>query len=199
MSREKSITLAKGFQLKGGVDSSLGLVIQYLQQIPENRIEVGKQTLTTRFLPFVLDKNDPNYLSIALTCATACESWAKAIREYSGLPPGSIYSEVSGVQSYPLVSPLKEASSLETNELSEIEPEENELDKFKQKLQEIVDNASNVNEARKKLVQIQPEEEEDWTEEQWDLWDEYCNKQEDIIHQQLYGELSEQLRGGIHE
>ncbi len=196
MSREKSITLAKGFQLKGGVDSSLGLVIQYLQQIPENRIEVGKQTLTTRFLPFVLDKNDPNYLSIALTCATACESWAKAIREYSGLPPGSIYSEVSGVQSYPLVSPLKEASSLETNELSEIEPEENELDKFKQKLQEIVDNASNVNEARKKLVQIQPEEEEDWTEEQWDLWDEYCNKQEDIIHQQLYGELSEQLRGG---
>ena len=196
MSREKSITLAKGFQLKGGVDTSLGLVIQYLQQIPENRIEVAKQTLTTRFLPFVLDKNDPNYLSIALTCATACESWAKAIREYSGLPPASIYSEVSGVHSYPLVSPLKEASSLETNELSEIEPEENELDKFKQKLQEIVDNASNVNEARKKLVQIQPEEEEDWTEEQWDLWDEYCNKQEDIIHQQLYGELSEQLRGG---
>ena len=82
------------------------------------------------------------------------------------------------------------------NELSAIEPEVNELDKFKQKLQEIVDNASNVNEARKKLVQIQPEEEEDWTEEQWDLWDEYCNKQEDIIHQQLFGELSEQLRGG---
>ncbi len=215
MSREKSITLAKGFQLKGGVDSSLGLVIQYLQQIPENRIEVGKQTLTTRFLPFVLDKNDPNYLSIALTCATACESWARAIREYSGLPPGSIYSEVSGVQ-YPLVSPaplVKEISSsveanelstikpdqeasIETNELSAIEPEENELDKFKQELQEIVARASGADEARKKLVQMQPEEEEDWTEDQWDLWDEYCNEQEDIIHKRLFGELSEQLRGG---
>ena len=214
MSREKSITLAKGFQLKGGVDSSLGLVIQYLQQIPENRIEVGKQTLTTRFLPFVLDKNDPNYLSIALTCATACESWARAIREYSGLPPASIYSEVSGVQSYPLVSPVplvKEASieanelstikpdkeaSIETNELPTIEPEENELDKFEQELKEIVDNASGADEARKKLVQMQPKQEEDWTEEQWDLWDEYTTKQEDIIHKQLFGELSEQLRGG---
>ena len=218
MSREKSITLAKGFQLKGGVDSSLGLVIQYLQQIPENRIEVGKQTLTTRFLPFVLDKNDPNYLSIALTCATACESWARAIREYSGLPPGSIYSEVSGVQSYPLVSPaplVKEisssveanelstikpdqeaSSSIETNELSAIEPEENELDKFKQGLQNIVDHASGADEARKKLVQMQPKQEEDWTEEQWDLWDEYCNEQEVIIHKRQFGELSEQLRGG---
>ena len=199
MVKEKSLTVSEGLVLRGTLNTPLWKVIAYMQALPYNQTELARDTLISRYLPFVLDKNDPNYLSIAWTCATACESWARAIREYSGLPPGSIYSEGSGVQSYPLVSPLKEASSIETNELSAIEPEENELDKFKQKLQEIVDNASNVNEARKKLVQIQPEEEEDWTEEQGDLWDEYCNKQEDIIHQQLYGELSEQLRGGIHE
>ncbi len=196
MVKEKSLTVSEGLVLRGTLNTPLWKVIAYMQALPYNQTELARDTLISRYLPFVLDKNDPNYLSIAWTCATACESWARAIREYSGLPPGSIYSEVSGVQSYPLVSPLKEASSLETNELSEIEPEENELDKFKQKLQEIVDNASNVNEARKKLVQMQPEEEEDWTEDQWDLWDEYCNEQEDIIHKQLFGELSEQLRGG---
>ena len=199
MVKEKSLTVSEGLVLRGTLNTPLWKVIAYMQALPYNQTELARDTLISRYLPFVLDKNDPNYLSIAWTCATACESWARAIREYSGLPPGSIYSEVSGVQSYPLVSPLKEASSIETNELSAIEPEENELDKFKQELQEIVARASGADEARKKLVQMQPEEEEDWTEDQWDLWDEYCNEQEDIIHKRLFGELSEQLRGGIHE
>ena len=214
MVKEKSLTVSEGLVLRGTLNTPLWKVIAYMQALPYNQTELARDTLISRYLPFVLDKNDPNYLSIALTCATACESWARAIREYSGLPPASIYSEVSGVQSYPLVSPVplvKEASieanelstikpdkeaSIETNELPTIEPEENELDKFEQELKEIVDNASGADEARKKLVQMQPKQEEDWTEEQWDLWDEYTTKQEDIIHKQLFGELSEQLRGG---
>ena len=219
MKKLKTLTVSKDIELKATVGTPLGRVIAYMQSLPYSQTELARETLMSRYLPFVIDKTDENHIHIVLTCALECESWARAIREYYGLPPASIYSEVSGVQSYPLVSPaplVKEISSsveanelstikpdqeasIETSELSAIEPEENELDKFKQELQEIVARASGADEARKKLVQMQPEEEEDWTEDQWDLWDEYCNEQEDIIHKRLFGELSEQLRGGIHE
>ncbi len=43
------------------------------------------QTLSARFLPFVMDRNDPNFEAIAIQCAEQCLSWARAIQQYASL------------------------------------------------------------------------------------------------------------------
>ena len=45
--------------------------------------ELASTTLQARFLPFVLDKNDPNFREIAIRCANECEAMGRAIREYA--------------------------------------------------------------------------------------------------------------------
>ncbi len=61
-------------------------------------------------------------------------------------------------------------------------------------LQETVDSSSNVWEAQDKLAAMEPEDEEDWTEAQWELWNEYTTQQEKILDKQLLGDLAEQLK-----
>jgi hypothetical protein len=43
---------------------------------------------------------------------------------------------------------------------------------------------------------MQPIEESDWTEAQWKMWDKYTTKQENIIDQELLGDLADRLKGG---
>ena len=54
-----------------------------------NNLEAARSTIISRYLPFALDPSDPDYRTTALMCAIECESWGRAIRQYSGLSSAS--------------------------------------------------------------------------------------------------------------
>ncbi|MEL4896920.1 hypothetical protein [Crocosphaera sp. Alani8] len=75
----------KHIKLRANPDSGLGKCISYLQENPFNQQMLAAQTLEARFLPFVMDKNDPQFQGIAIQCAEQCLSWARAIQQYASL------------------------------------------------------------------------------------------------------------------
>lgn len=195
MGKEKRLTISEGLEVRGTANSGLGQVISYLQRIPVNNLSAARATLVSRYLPFALDPNDPDYRATALMCAIECESWGRAIREYSGLPSAS-----TGVHSAPLASSIppvsstpliEESNSVVANQLPVIESDEDLLNKFEQSLREIVDSASGAPEALDNLLKLEPQREQDWTESQWDLWDKYSNQQQSMVDGQALGDLAQ--------
>ncbi|MGL6343309.1 MAG: hypothetical protein ACRC80_29745, partial [Waterburya sp.] len=67
----------------------------HLQNDPTNQQELAAATLLSRFLPFALDPEDPQFRLIAIRCANECEAWGKAIREYAELGIPNSFSTVS--------------------------------------------------------------------------------------------------------
>ncbi len=94
-----------------------------------------------------------------------------------------------------------EAEIIERKELTskELTAKAKELEEFEQMLVKTVDSSSSVWSAKDKLVEMQPQDESDWTEAQWKMWDEYTTKQENIIDQQLLGDLADRLKGGSNQ
>ena len=80
----------KHLKLRGHPHSRLGRVLAYLQSLDTNIQSLASQTLESRFLPFATDRDSPQFRAIAIQCATECEAWARAIREYAALPSSSI-------------------------------------------------------------------------------------------------------------
>ena len=75
----------KHLKLRANPDSGLGRCIAYLQEHPSPQQMLAAQTLEARFLPFVMDKNDPQFEAVAIQCAEQCLSWARAIQQYASL------------------------------------------------------------------------------------------------------------------
>ena len=75
----------KHLKLRAALSSGLGRVIIYLQNGSNNQQELASTTLQSRFLPFAMDRSEPEFRSVAIRCATECEAWARAIREYAEL------------------------------------------------------------------------------------------------------------------
>ncbi len=75
----------KHLKLRANPDSGLGRCIAYLQEHPSPQHTLAAQTLEARFLPFVMDKNDPQFEAVAIQCAEQCLSWARAIQQYASL------------------------------------------------------------------------------------------------------------------
>ncbi len=196
MAKEKRLKIGEGLELRCSANSPLGEVISYLQKMPLNNLEMARSTLIARYLPFTLDLSKQEYRAAALACAIECESWGRAIREYYALPSASICNPIAVSQNYPVASEfansnnsLKENRSfVETSKVSAMIHEEDELDKLRQKLQEIVDSSSSAADAKDKLIELQPEKDDSWTEAQWELWEEFANKQETEVDKQLLGD-----------
>ena len=195
MAKEKRLKIGSGFELRCSANSPLGEVINYLQKMPLNNLEMARSTLIARYLPFTLDLSQEEHRAAALACAIECESWGRAIREYCGLPSASI-SPIAVSQHHSVIpksansegSSFEERSYIETNKVSATKHEEDELDKFRQKLQEVVDSSSSAADAKDKLTKLQPEKDESWTEAQWELWEEFTTKQETEADKQLLGD-----------
>lgn len=83
----------KHLKLRGHPHSRLGRVLAYLQSLDTNIQSLASQTLESRFLPFATDRDSPQFRAIAIQCATECEAWARAIREYAALPSSSLQPE----------------------------------------------------------------------------------------------------------
>ncbi|MDJ0597203.1 MAG: hypothetical protein QNJ72_45825, partial [Pleurocapsa sp. MO_226.B13] len=212
MAKKRTTLTIKGIGvLDAPCDTYLGKVIDYVKQTPfnQNNKGIAIEMLFARFLPLVLERNSPSNRVIAIECAIKCETWAKVIRELWGLnEPTPTYPKVYSLpqieRALPLTTntpsnlPSPEAEMTETKELrsEELTAKAKELEEFEQMLIEIVDSSSSVWSAKDKLVEMQPIDDEDWTEAQWDLWNKYTTKQEDIIDQQLLGDLAPQLKGG---
>ena len=75
----------KHLKLRAASTSGLGRVLAHLQQGPTKVAELASTTLQSRFLPFAMDRNEAEFRSVAIRCATECEAWARAIREYADL------------------------------------------------------------------------------------------------------------------
>ena len=75
----------KHLKLRAASTSGLGRVLAHLQQGPTNQQELASITLQGRFLPFAMNKDEPEFRSVAIRCANECEAWARAIREYADL------------------------------------------------------------------------------------------------------------------
>ncbi|MGK7898120.1 MAG: hypothetical protein AB4372_32010 [Xenococcus sp. (in: cyanobacteria)] len=195
MAKEKRLTISEGLEVRGTANSGLGQVISYLQRSSVNKLSAARATLVSRFLPFALDPSDPDYRATALRCAIECESWARAIREFSGLPSAStvvgsdnLVPSVSSVTATPV---MEDSDAVVANQLPVIDSDEDLLNKFEQELREIVDRASGAQEALDNLLKLEPQRESDWTEEQWDLWDKYSNQQQSMVDGQVLGDLAQ--------
>ena len=75
----------KHLKLRAASTSGLGRVLAHLQQGPTKVADLASITLQGRFLPFAMNPNEPEFRSVAIRCATECEAWARAIREYAEL------------------------------------------------------------------------------------------------------------------
>ena len=114
----------KHLKLRGHPHSRLGRVLTYLQSLDTNIQSLASQSLESRFLPFATDRDSPQFRAIAIQCATECEAWARAIREYAALPSSSVepeqrqISHVDAVQA-PLESKVSGSQSEEEAEQDE--------------------------------------------------------------------------------
>ena len=232
MAKKRTTLTIKGIGvLDARCDTYLGKVIDYVKQTPlhQNNKGIAIEMLFARFLPLVLETNEPSNRAIAIECAIKCETWARVIRELWGLnEPTPTYPKVYSLPQIERDLPLttaecgrpqaldfksreratdppsntntlsSEAARAETGKLApqEVAARAKELEEFEQMLIEIVNSSSSVWSAKDKLVEMQPIDDEDWTEAQWDLWNKYTTKQEDIIDRQLLGDLAPQLKGG---
>jgi hypothetical protein len=121
----------KHLKLRAADKSALGRVIAHIQEQPVNNQELASATLQARFLPFVMDKNDPHFREVAIRCATECEAMAKAIREYAGLN-SSMVSELSSFQ----VQTGENHSHLEQHQEDVNDDEEKEKEEIDPELEE---------------------------------------------------------------
>ncbi len=197
MSETKRLKVTDSLDIRCTSDSWLGQIIDYMRTIPSNcsSRDLAIEMLFARYLPLILDKSSPSNRVVAMECAAKCDSWAKVIREVWGL------NETT--PAFPKVYSLPQTEqglSIATDTSSNLVPpeeevkEKKELEKFSKMLQETVDSSSNVWSAQDKLAAMEPEDEEDWTEAQWELWNEYTTQQEEILNKQMLGDLAEQLK-----
>lgn len=196
MPATKRLKIDNGLDIRCSSDTPLGQIIDYMQKVPSpySTRDLAIEMLFARFLPLVLEPSDSSHRLMALECANKCEMWGKLIREHWGLNASS--STFSTVHSIPQVEPdfllsTKTASSLPSVQTEIVKPKKiiYSAQEFEQMLQKLVDNASGAQDALQKLAKLKPTNEEDWTETQWDLWDDYSNKQQNSLYGQLLAEL----------
>ena len=193
MAKEKRLKIGAGFELRCSANSPLGEVISYLQKLPLNNLEIARGTLIARFLPFTLDLSKPEHRATALACAIECESWGRAIREYCALPCLSSVTTTSASLTESRCEAMPSGLSPEARLFVETEresesSEEDKLEKFRQKLQSVVAGSSSSLNAKERLIELQPERDDSWSEAQWELWEEFTTKQEAEIQKQLLGD-----------
>jgi len=87
----------KTLQLRADDHTSLGKIITYLQAHIVSSRKLNASTLEARFLPFVMDKDDPEFFETAIECAEICEAWGATIRQYAGLNVEPIQQQINQI------------------------------------------------------------------------------------------------------
>ena len=119
----------KHLKLRAASTSGLGRVLAHLQLGPTNQQDLASITLQSRFLPFAMDRSEPEFRSVAIRCANECEAWARAIREYAELGENPTLTATVRSQDASMThDSMDERESVDGSEEEEDEVEVDEVD-----------------------------------------------------------------------
>lgn len=172
-------------------------LIEYLQQ--QNYCLNGRQKVEqiveTFLLPLVVSPEDPNFKAIVVESLSKLKSQIEIIQVLTGIslldncqfgylqPPNSVAYPIPEVfQSTATEQQQDEFHTDKELELTPLQELEATIDRFKQQLSENIDPLV-ISQA---LTQIQPEDEESWTEEMWQLYDSFYEEVSQLEYQATF-------------
>lgn len=173
-------------------------LIQYLHQ--QNYCLNGRQKVEqiveTFLLPLVLSPEDPNFKAIVVESLSRLKSQIEIIQVMTGinlidsdrseclqLPNSTVYLPASTVPRPVEAEQQKDESHIDKGlELTPLQELETTIDRFKQQLLEDIDPLV-ISQA---LTKIQPEEEESWTEEMWQIYDSFYEEVSQLEYQATF-------------
>jgi len=178
----KTLKCEKDFVVTGDAKTFFGLAITYVRKNFSNKADMIKQTIIARFLPYVLSKDHPEYRAICLMCISDLESWTRAIREYSGLNPVPYsYTSPSNV-----IASSEEIDNLGAENIESVVGLN--FNSFKLMINQLVTDKDLFPEDQlEKLIQLKPDNESDWTDDHWDLWEEETDRLQQSIEKSRLG------------
>mgnify|MGYP001801371104 CR=1 FL=1 len=91
---QKQCTLSFKVVLNGDESSDTGQLIEFLNSKSSSKNRIAINTLEARFLPLLLDKEDPLSMVCALDCLGKLEGFKQAIISYYGLEASHSHSPV---------------------------------------------------------------------------------------------------------
>ena len=173
-------------------------LIQYLQQ--QNYCLNGRQKVEqiveTFLLPLVLSPEDPNFKAIVVESLSRLKSQIEIIQVMTGvnlfdndrpecfqLPNTTAHIFTSKVSQSTIAEQQQNKSHTDTKlELTPLQELEATIDRFKQQLTEGIDPLV----ISQNLTQIQPEEEESWTEQMWQIYDSFYEEVSQLEYQATF-------------
>lgn len=118
----------KKLTLRGGTQTNLGKTISYVQNLGYAEAKAA-ETITSRYLPYALDLNDPTCRALAIQCAEQCLAWGRAIYRYMGWPgPDTASVDVSPVNHHGHLPQYSIPEKALANVSNDVEPQEDELE-----------------------------------------------------------------------
>lgn len=85
MPRKETTLNFKKTELRATPSSALGKVIDYLKASAVDNKQVFTELLMARYLPFVLDKDSPEYEEKVLNSINTLKAWILTIEQFSGI------------------------------------------------------------------------------------------------------------------
>ena len=172
-------------------------LIEYLQQ--QNYCLNGRQKVEqiveTFLLPLVVSPEDPNFKAIVVESLSKLKSQIEIIQVLTGIslldncqfgylqPPNSVAYPIPEVfQSTATEQQQDEFHTDKELELTPLQELEATIDRFKQQLSENIDPLV-ISQA---LTQIQPEDEESWTEQMWQIYDSFYEEVSQLEYQATF-------------
>lgn len=174
-------------------------LIEYLQQQSHclNGRQKIEQIVETFLLPLVVSPEDPNFKAIVVESLSRLKSQIEIIQVMTGVSlfdncqsgclqlPNTTAQTFSPMTSQSTVTEQQQDKSqinIELKELTLFQKLEATIDGFKQQLKEGIDPLV----ISQNLTQIQPEEEESWTEQMWQIYDSFYEEVSQLEYQATF-------------
>ena len=173
-------------------------LIEYLQQ--QNYCLNGRQKVEqiveTFLLPLVVSPEDPNFKAIVVESLSKLKSQIEIIQVLTGislfnnhqsecfqLPNYTAHISTSKISQSAIGEQQQDEFHTNTElELTPLQKLETTIDRFKQQLSENIDPLV-ISQA---LTQIQPEDEESWTEQMWQIYDSFYEEVSQLEYQATF-------------
>ena len=169
-------------------------LIEYLQQ--QNYCLNGRQKVEqiveTFLLPLVVSPEDPNFKAIVVESLSKLKSQIEIIQVLTGIslfdncqsgylqPPNSVAYPIPEV--FQSTATEQQQDKSQTGNPTPLQELEATIDRFKQQLSENIDPLV-ISQA---LTQIQPEDEESWTEQMWQIYDSFYEEVSQLEYQATF-------------
>ncbi len=169
-------------------------LIEYLQQ--QNYCLNGRQKVEqiveTFLLPLVISPKDPNFKAIVVESLSKLKSQIEIIQVLTGIslpdncqsrylqPPNSVAYSIPEV--FQSTATEQQQDKSQTGNSTPLQELEATIDRFKQQLSENIDPLV-ISQA---LTQIQPEDEESWTEQMWQIYDSFYEEVSQLEYQATF-------------